>query len=810
MKNNKVYPLKPAPSAANFITEEPSFSTSITQKPEEDDENDGWWYSEVIENVVRLVFSLKVFIMLIVFSLVVFTAFSIWITSYLMNSEASIESSNMITKVTLEKVSTLLAKELILAKKASNLMAFHYHSKLLDENNPEPLRIFQYSMLHYFQISNLNLALGNVEGVMSNTHVLLLTEFPCCSYVWYQQNSTSNFLYSYDVDMESGEITKYRDRVYYNVSSVDYYYKSIELFKTYPEGGFGDVYSDITGSVSLYYSTPVYNQTLWPKEKKLIGISKANYLLRKIFEYLSTVRIMDTGYIVVSEYKTNYLIGASLAMPPRNIAERPHAYNLTDRNAGLLMKELDNRRVVDTNGTAVSIVVLGTPYLVCVTEFQFENIKWKMTVVIEENEVKKTVLRSTYIILGVSAASVVVGILFSGLISVLISIPFNTIQRELKKIEVLDLDKVETSTSIFTEMKAIYSSINETVVWLKEFKSFIPESILSKANENSNDKGGMSKDTATNASAYSSLVRGMSKSSRRSLNGVSPAKINIFGVGFIPQYCTVMCITFPQFKDFFGNDEQEFSSLISNIVVNVSTFSKLFKAECQMKSVDEYLIFFTGSPNETIPPLEFAIKLKNNLSPFSYFEDPLIVCFGFAYGKILKGNVGNSQVRYPAQFGKVIKKAKDLSTLNTFLKTDILVDEEVCKRLHEQYLFLPVDRYRQGDSSKTENIYKYVRRNEVFEDEWMYELEKKKEIDNIVAFANKFVQIFSLDTSLIDLRKLQDDISELQKEIPTIDDMVIDGLSQLIDDCINLNVHPSNYFATVKREMTKILAGKRI
>ncbi|KAL9643651.1 hypothetical protein ABK040_016103 [Willaertia magna] len=730
--------------------------------------------------ILRHLLSFRVFIISVINALVIITVLSIWLTSYLMNSNASVKTTNMIVELTLEKVSALIYFELQKAKTASHMMAQNYNSKSISEREIDQLRVYQFSLINLMPVSSMALAIG--ENGISNSHAIILSETPVFTLIWYEQENGGK-LYSYNINSTTGYKLNLRDVVDYNVTLTYFYAESMNLFRTYPNGAFGSVYVDITGSVTLHYSSPIYNQTFLPQEQKLIGISKANILLVKISEFLSKIHVMTNGYLILTEYDTNNVIGASLQLPPRNNTDRIHTYQILDRNAGNLMKKIHKRGIDHTNGTSsISVEFDGIVYLVSIIPYNYENILWKLIVVLEQREVQEAVIKSTFIIVFVAIATIVLGVTCSFGIGFLIATPFRNLQLELKRMEILDLDQVENHSSFFTEIKDIYFSVNETVGYLKEFRSFIPETILEKVNNNERVQNEDGQSTITNSSSNEESFK------------------SVLNVGLFSNNCTVLYVMFTDLDNNVIPDENELAKIISKVVVGVTTLCKTFKADCQTKNYDRFVIIFNHKEKH-LSPIDLALKIKTNLTPTNSAQNHKInVQIGICTGKVLLGNVGNKQLRFPAAVGEAVRKAKDLAVLNFMSGTHILVDEKTINT-YVQYLYLPVDRYKKENSKMIETVYEIVGRDEVVEnDEWMYELEKKNSNQKIVEYSDKFLQLFSLEFEKTQLEELKLYFESLEHVM--IDKRIIDRLIKIIDSCLQTNLNPSSYYSLIKQNIS--------
>lgn len=293
-------------------------------------------------------------------------------------------------------------------------------------------------------------------------------------WVWAKKMPGENLL-SWELDPSTGAIIKpyVLNLTQYPVAKMDYYIESMNLIKTNPNGAFGSAYLVINSSMQIYWSTPVYNRTDL-STKQVIGIAKVNIALDLIAKSLSSLKVLNHGYIVLSEFSSGYVLGSSLEIPDLQF-KRINASSIATRNAGEVMKQVMSQ---SNDQVQFTTTVGGVTYLVSSKPYTFYNIRWRMTLVFEDNEIKEAIITSSYIILGVTCGVAIIGVIVSALIGYMVTNPFVKLQQDFKKIEVLDLLNIRPS--IFTEAKSIYSSLTETVNWLSEFRAFLPDCVLNQ------------------------------------------------------------------------------------------------------------------------------------------------------------------------------------------------------------------------------------------------------------------------------------------------------------------------------------------
>ena len=559
---------------------------------------------------------------------------------------------------------------------------------------------------------------------------------------------------------------KFLDRSYY-------YRESLQLFQTFPNGAYGKVYQVIGGTMQTYWTVPIYNRTLLAEGvKSRIGISKVNIGLQDIADFLSGLSVLQRGYVMMTEFDTDYVIGGSVNIPGLQLSRIP-VQNVTDRNAGkIITKLIAKQREVNTDYLTTTIEESGVNYLVAAHPFEYYNIKWRMVLVFEESEIKKGIIMSSYVILGVSIGIGLVGVVISAIVGWIVTNPFFKLQQDFKKIELLDLDSIQQRTSLFSEANSIFDSLISVNKWLKEFKSFLPDSVLNTLQ------------TTRDALVTTSVEESHRQSQRHSNDNASEqptsagiqsthtykqdVKNNLFALGLHTKDCTVLHMTLPNLNAITYHQDS-LSDILSKVLTGVSTICKTVRADLQIKNYNEFCVVFVGKSNNTNLAMETALKIVAALDQLNKRmeqegESPLVVNIGVATGPALQGNVGNKQLRYFSMIGSVVERAKDFSVLAQSLETQILVDSASMKLVKQDFVFRPVERYLEGESThKIGTVYQLLRKSHVEHDEWLYELEKKNQNAKFEAFAHHFHNLFEKQSAVEELNSVREYLLQNEK-----------------------------------------------
>nr|CAG4715041.1 unnamed protein product [Naegleria fowleri] len=411
--------------------------------------------------VLRALLSVRLFLIFSITLLVIMTAISIWVAAFVVNEQTSMEQVNVIISNMNEKIASFMNSQLLPAKLVSKQMVADYHNFKIDLD--PSIGPYLFTKVKLFGVTNTNLCLGE----KGNNILYAYSMNSDNSLSWGVKLQEDINLVIYRASNETGipDYNKVSLNVTYYVNKTDYYQESLRIFRDFSEeGGFGNVYKVIGGGPqSTFWSTPVYNRTeLAQGNKTRVGIAKVNVSLVYIAQFLKTVKVLERGYVIISEFGNNFVIGSSLNIPGID-DKRIKATDVTTRDAGSVMSIFLSNVGDSFDPIVLNIESNGTKYLISSTPYILANLKWRMTLVFEENEIKKGIITSSYVILGVTLGVASLGVLISITIGWIVTNPFINLQEDFRKIEVLDLSNIKERNALFSEAKSIYSSLNETV-----------------------------------------------------------------------------------------------------------------------------------------------------------------------------------------------------------------------------------------------------------------------------------------------------------------------------------------------------------
>ncbi|EFC36458.1 predicted protein [Naegleria gruberi] len=737
--------------------------------------------------------SVRLFLIIVITLLVIATALSIWIAAYKVNEQAALEAvSGIMTNIN-DKVRQFLDGQLVPLQVVSQQLRDDYQNGYIDTADGY-LRYF-YSKLKQNNITIVTLCLGEngadtLYGYTGEDGIISTL----------RKRQGDKYLLKLATDENGDPTSKIQLNITYVVPKRDFYLESAQFFTNgYPDGGFGTVNQIPSGHMTIYYASQVFARNSTSK----IGIAKINLTFQQIAQFFAGIKVLENGYSILSEYGNDMIIGCSLPIP--NIEKtRIKAQNITIRNAGKVFTKM-----LQAN-TEISYIQEGSENLiVSTTSYTFKNLKWRLTLVFDENEIKKGIITSSYVIAGVTIGVICIGVVLSVVIGWIVTNPFIQLQKDFKKIEVLDLTNIKPRNSIFTESKSIYSSLTDTVNWLAEFRAFLPDCVLNQLEQNQENQA---EESATNpneshrkAQESSSSIASKAGSGLDSFRHGSTFRNPKGGVaamlklGLSSRHSCVLYMRIPALNNVNISDVEILNSTVCKVITGVSSICKTVRGDLQIKSHNEYLVVFSDK-NCSLTGLETSLKITTALNSLNETlirngASPLKANIAIASGECLQGNVGNNSLRFFTLVGEMIYRARNLSIMCEDYGVSVIVDQETHDENKDSFVYRPVDRYLGGDRSIS-TVYELIKKNQINADEWLYELEQQKENTKYEIYSQQFTKLFSqpnLETH--DLSAIKKVLEENQ--IPN--DKLMERLIRIIDkSCLNNHRDFANYHSHLK------------
>src|SRR3989338_2177454 len=157
------------------------------------------------------------------------------------------------------------------------------------------------------------------------------------------------------------------------------------------------------GDVALFYSIKVSTPSLYQQGvKDFAGIVKVNIGIVALQTFLKNLTLIGKGYVLLVE-NNDFVIGGSINTTAFVPSNRMSVFDLSDRNAGQLMKEISKTYSGFSNlPTEFYITSLGEAYLVSYFTYQYMNIEWRTFLIVYDSDISRTTNINTVISLGVA------------------------------------------------------------------------------------------------------------------------------------------------------------------------------------------------------------------------------------------------------------------------------------------------------------------------------------------------------------------------------------------------------------------------
>ncbi|KAF0979142.1 hypothetical protein FDP41_002212 [Naegleria fowleri] len=671
-------------------------------------------------------FSLRVVIILMIIALLVTCSVLIWLASFIGSNQTFTELSNSLISQVGNKIIVYLKGEISPISGLAKTIAEDFNSGVIGRRALNylwtkneiyrfsgfgvyfPNEFYSYTNLTYFK-----------NGVSNQQFIMYYKpEGMIGVEVWYANETDGS-----KVSIFSNQTTPFI------VSQRDYYVTSMKYFDLYQRDGvYGDTYIVTNSTSVMYYSAKLFDPVLYAanKTKSVVGISKVNISLLSIERFLSSLKLLGNGYVLVSE-SSGMVIGGSINTTALNKISRVSLFELTDRNAGILMKDIANKYgALSNTPDSFQINSMGVDYLIYRMNFELENLSWNVYMVIYMEDVTKTSTINTGISIAIATVVIFIGLLMSIVIGYLITHPLRYLKNQFMKIKKFDLDKMSFTSSRFKEIDSIYEDLHDMVAWLNEFKNFLPEAIFNqlrnmeeeeqniidprKSNtlHESNSKIAVHNEQHTMVGLSSHGFSFSSRNGSSLINKKLDPHGNLFKLGLIEKEVSVVTI---RIVDMFKSvTVSEISHVFAKIANGLSVVSKQEK------------------PN--LAAMDASLKIAKTLESALKNFGKAYICIGIATGKTNIGNLGTNQMRVYSIVGPLIENSKKLASLCHARKCHILADSNsVCAEGKSAFVVRPVERLlieNETFHGSVSSIYEVMKENNFERDEWMYELEQQK------------------------------------------------------------------------------------
>ncbi|EFC47539.1 predicted protein [Naegleria gruberi] len=753
---------------------------------------------------------INLFIISVVSILLIMSCFCIWIASFTVTKQVIEGLSNDLIDVNGEKITSYLNTFMDPLGKLSKSIAYDYNNGIATTSN---FRTYLFPKFAEFKTSSCGYFFAGP---------------PSTKYTYSTAGSGNKTypVYSYQppgfigtlrdtINVTTGVVTKYNSTVdltpFYTLDQ-DYYNSTIILSTQLGiEGVYGNAYKPYGSSMAIYHSSKLYDPVQYKTGKKVVtGVTRVNISLQNIVDFLSKIVLIGKGFCLVSQ-QNGILVGGSINTLTPDGNTNLHIYNLTERDAGQLMKEI-SVKYGDLNELPKRITetVNGIGYIISHYTYKIDNLKWNVYFVVYQEEVIASLTMTTGISVGVAVTVMIIGVIVSFIIGFIVSKPMKALERQFELIKVLDLDTVNIGNSVFKEINSIFGNLKTTVQWLKEIKSFIPEHVFEQL---INSQTIEMEFGSVNIKKNESFAE--SKHSMGTTNdGVSHADLesrihsskkgggSLFQMGLsVKQTVVITC----QLKGFFSMEQpSDIENGFKKIMNAIGPITKVYKANLQvLPKFALQLALSANSPGEQDKLIEKSVELAfklakaiNQVGPDFY---PRI---GVSCSKARVGNLGTKTSRYYTIVGACVVDSEKLCILADSFNVNVLIDTSCCESLQadiaRKFILKPIDKIKKEmNNSSIETIYEVFGEKNTDNDEWLYELENSKK-NNAFAEYYKAFDVFSADfwngISQSEIKKEIDHVLGVFQNylVRHPEDITTERLISILQPCLNISKMEEN------------------
>ncbi|EFC44583.1 predicted protein [Naegleria gruberi] len=578
---------------------------------------------------------LNLFIVCTISLLILSGCIFVWVSSFIVTSN-SIENLNaMFIEESGQKIIKSLTGYLDPAAKLTKMLAKDWNSGSV---NLTQLREYLFPKFQQFETSGCGFFFNDTYSYRYTYTVSGTASNPVVVY----SQQPYGFIGSIRdmINITTGDVIKYKYQVIYTpiiMVDQDYWiYLSKYTKQTGQEGVLGDPYLAPGASMTIYYAQWVYDQILWKtqKQKRIIGLAKINLSLDSIVNYLSKIKLLGDGYVVVT-LNSGLVIGGSINTTVNDGLTSAHIFDIETRGAGKLIKKFyeNNGNTFLTFPENMKLSSDGVGYIITPIKFKYENLEWNIFFVLYESDVNEALVISSSVSVGVTVVIVIFGITASLCTGWIVSRPMKFLENQFESIRILDLEAVNLSKiSMFREVDSIFNNLYDTVSWLKEIKSFIPDYVFEQIKQNQEvelHKGQEVKeknDHLSESSSRKSVSSSRSAMTAKHSSDKSSFKNqhqSLFKMGYSKKGVVFI---HAKLENLVEQEVDYISNFFKGFISAISTVVKVNQATLHVISCEEIQISLTSnSLDEKTYEKGVDIALKINYSEFASKYDVKIV-----------------------------------------------------------------------------------------------------------------------------------------------------------------------------------------
>ncbi|KAG2389400.1 hypothetical protein C9374_013960 [Naegleria lovaniensis] len=765
--------------------------------------------------------SLRYFLVLTISILIILCSITIYVSVFIGLYTSIDELSNKVVMNAQDKIVTFLDGYMGKLKLMAQLGAQQYNSAIGIHTFTKDL--FRSYMFHLTKQSGVFVGYFLYFHPYSERYAVTVVSTNNTLVYTYQNNRFPGIIRD-QLNWETGSVMKANysiDPTPANLTKQEFYVSGLAMTKKLKsEGVFLDPVFIIGAHIALPYIALLYDPIQLqqqPSKKVQIGMCRCTVPLYLLSNFLrDEIEIFSKGYVIIishpivttsstssnntSSSMVQVIAGSITTTTPDGKNTLP-LFNLTERNAGKLMQDIYHTYRVDffQLPEKFKISSLGVNYIIMLKAFSYENIKYKLLVVVYEDEVSMTTYISIGASLGATILVVILGICYGIVLSHAITSPIQALQRHLERIKVLDLEDhtgMNNKNSIFKEMNEMCDHLQVTISWLKEIKCFIPDNVFHQLQMRANEHSSASLTLASSLRSSTQVKPQIRASHERqaifkhqnkpthenhqepmmndqkhetaSNSSVSTSTLgepsSLFKMGLFKKTCTVICVCL----NWETACHSDIACELPKIVNTIRSMCKVFQAIVHISSVEEIVIIFetekqSKKKKSALAAVECALKIirtcsrhhsKQSGHTTSHEQNSATtpdrpISMGISTSEeSYVGNLGSHSFRFYSIISNATHIAKDLAFIARSMNATAVMDEKTYMETNKHFVSIPVDRmwiptnnHASGEDATTVHsvcsVYELLREMEVKDDEWLYELEQKDDI-------SKFQQLHSL------------------------------------------------------------------
>ncbi len=218
---------------------------------------------------------------------------------------------------------------------------------------------------------------------------------------------------------------------------------------------------------------------------------------------------------------------------------------------------------------------------------------------------------------------------------------------------------------------------------------------------------------------------------------------DVFSLGLEKKEITILNVCISNFKDIWeAETPADVVKQHGLILYDVSKVAEKLRGNLVSYNQEAFTIVFSNRSHQNTA-VNAAIMLQKALdstvrqmgSQFSDVPEPVMAV---ASGLCYTGNIGNRSKRVPIVFGELRNTCTALIAMCKMWECKILMNDRCAERCKNDYLTRPVDFLLQQNSTFPIKVYELIDKKTYQDDEWMYEMEQKKDLNKYKPFFDAF------------------------------------------------------------------------